>query len=158
MSEALFKAILRVSRKRKIVETKVICRRGERVLELHHRQSRDQLEVAEITGSYAVAEFQGRYSNQQIGKRNAHTSSLILAIDLPDPKSDRRRDRMKWQGGEQFLNKLLPLRLAFCCAGTGGTVGQFDESDNRQSDLNISRCTSNCGEHLPRVPPFAARQ
>ena len=29
------------------------------VLELHHRQAGDGLEVAQIAGSYAVAEFQG---------------------------------------------------------------------------------------------------
>ena len=38
-------------------------------LEPDHRQTGDHLEVAEIAGGYAVAEFQGRHPDQQIGER-----------------------------------------------------------------------------------------
>jgi len=49
---------------------------------------------------YAVAEFQGRHSDQQIGEWEAHAFSLVLAVDLPDAKSDRYRDRMDGQSRE----------------------------------------------------------
>lgn len=112
------------------------------------------MEGAEIAGGYAVVEFQGRYSDQQIGKRKAHTFGLVLAVDLTDAKSDRRCDWMNRQGRQQFLDKLLPLRFALCCVGTSCTVGQFDESYNRQSDLGVPCCVGDVGEHPPSVLPL----
>ena len=38
--------------------------------------------MAQIAGSYAVAEFYGSYSDQQIGKRNPHAFRLALTIGL----------------------------------------------------------------------------
>ena len=64
------------------------------VLELHHRQARNSLKVAEIASSNGIAEFQGRYSDQQIGKWKPNPFSLVLTINLADAKSDRHRDRM----------------------------------------------------------------
>jgi len=67
---------------------------------LHHRQAGDSLEVAEIASGYAVVEFQGRHSDQQISEWEAQTFSLVLAVDLPDAKSDRYRDWMDAQSRE----------------------------------------------------------
>ena len=46
--------------------------------------------MAEIARGYAVAEFQGRHPDQQIGERKTNTFRLVLAIDLSDTKSKRR--------------------------------------------------------------------
>jgi hypothetical protein len=51
-------------------------------LELHHREAGDSLEVPEIAGGYAVAEFQGRHSDQQISEWKANAFGLVLAIDI----------------------------------------------------------------------------
>jgi len=67
---------------------------------LHHRQAGDSLEVAEIASGYAVVEFQGRHSDQQISEWEAQAFSLVLAVDLPDTKSDRYRDWMDAQSRE----------------------------------------------------------
>jgi hypothetical protein len=47
--------------------------------------------VAEIAGGYAVAELQGRHSDQQIGKRKTKALCLVLAVDLPHTKSKTYR-------------------------------------------------------------------
>jgi hypothetical protein len=54
-----------------------------KVLELHHRQTGDQLEVAEIARGDAVAEFQSCHSDQQIGEWKAYAFGLIFTVDLP---------------------------------------------------------------------------
>ena len=99
---------------------------GTGQLELDHRQSGDHLEVAEIAGCYAVAEFQGRHPNQQIGERKTDAFRLVLAIDFTGTKSNRRADWMNGQGHEQFLDELVPLGSSVRCVGAGGTVGQLD--------------------------------
>ena len=66
-------------------------------LELHHREAWDSLEVPEIACGYAIAEFQGRHSDQQISERKANTFGLVLAIDMPRSKSDCNCDRMDGQ-------------------------------------------------------------
>ena len=76
---------------------------GTGQLELDHRQSGDHLEVAEIAGGNAVAEFQCRDADQKIGEWKAHSLGLILTVDLPDAKSDHHRDRMNGQGRKQFI-------------------------------------------------------
>ena len=38
--------------------------------------------MAEIAGGNAIAEFQGRYPDQQIGEWKAHSFGLILTVDL----------------------------------------------------------------------------
>ena len=63
-------------------------------LEPDHRQTGDHLEVAEIAGGYAVAEFQGRHPDQQIGERKTNAFCLVVAVDLSNTKSKRHRDRM----------------------------------------------------------------
>jgi hypothetical protein len=67
---------------------------------LHHRQAGNSLEVAEIASGYAVVEFQGRHSDQQISEWEAQAFSLVLAVDLPDAKSDRYRDWVDGQSRE----------------------------------------------------------
>jgi hypothetical protein len=47
---------------------------------LHDRQAGDHLEVAEIAGGDAVAEFQGRDADQKIGEWKAHAFGLILTV------------------------------------------------------------------------------
>lgn len=44
------------------------------------------------------------------------------------------------------MDKLLALRFALRCVGAGRTVGQFDESDNVQGNLNFSCCARDGGE------------
>jgi hypothetical protein len=63
-------------------------------LELHHREAWDSLEVSKIAGGYAVAEFQGRHSDQQISEWQTNAFGLVLAIDMPRSKSDWNCDRM----------------------------------------------------------------
>ena len=65
-------------------------------LKLDDRQTRDHLEVAEIAGGYAVAEFHGRHADQQIGERKTNAFRLVLTVDLSNTKSKRPRDRMSW--------------------------------------------------------------
>src|SRR5215831_7905011 len=60
----------------------------EQVLEPHHRKAGDFLEVAQIVGCDAVAQFQGCDSDQQIGKRKPHSFCLALTIDLSDTRSN----------------------------------------------------------------------
>ena len=79
-----------------------------------------------------VAEFQGRDADQKIGEWKAHTFGLILTVDLPDAKSDHHRDRMNGQGRKQFMDELPPLFLSLRCVGTGRTVGQFDQCDDKR--------------------------
>lgn len=86
--------------------------------------------MAEIAGGDAVAEFQGRDADQKVREWKAHAFGLILTVDLPNAKSDHRRDRMNWQGRKQFVDKLVPLFLSLRCVGTGRTVGQFDQCDD----------------------------
>jgi hypothetical protein len=74
-----------------------ICLKIGFSLELHHREAGDSLEVPEIAGGYAVAEFQGRHSDQQIRERKANTFGLVLAIDMSSSKSDCNCDRMGGQ-------------------------------------------------------------
>ena len=52
------------------------------------------MEVAKIAGGYAVAEFQGCHTDQQIGEWKAHSFRLTLAVDLPHAKSNWHGDRM----------------------------------------------------------------
>jgi hypothetical protein len=78
---------------------------------LHDRQAGNHLEVAEIAGGDAIAEFQCRDADQKIGEWKAHTFGLILTVDLPAAKSDHHRDRMNGQGRKQFMNEMLPLFL-----------------------------------------------
>jgi hypothetical protein len=124
------------------------------VLELHHIEAGNSLKVAEIAGGYAVVKCQGRYSDQQIGKWKSDAFSLALTIDLAYTKSNRHRDRMDGQGPEQFLNEVLAPRFALCCVGTGCTVGQFDQRDNGDSYVGISRCAGDRREHLPCILPL----
>jgi dGTP triphosphohydrolase len=49
---------------------------------LHDRQAGHSLEVAEIGRAYAVAEFECRYADEQIGKSDSHSLRLILTIDF----------------------------------------------------------------------------
>jgi len=81
--------------------------------------------VAKIAGGYAVAEFQGCHTDQQIGEWKAHSFCLILAVDLPHAKSDWHSDQMN---GQQFLDELVPLRLSLRCVGTCRAVGQLNQA------------------------------
>jgi hypothetical protein len=95
--------------------------------------------VAEIAGGHAITEFQGRDADQKIGEWKAHAFGLILTVDLPDAKRDHHRDRMNGQGRKQLMDELLPLFLSLRCVGTGRTVGQFDQCDDGDGDVGISR-------------------
>ena len=68
----------------------------------------------------------------KIGERQANAFGLVLAVDLSDAKRNRNRDRMDGQCRQQFLDELLPLHSSFCRIGTGGTMRQFYQSDNRE--------------------------
>jgi hypothetical protein len=62
---------------------------------------------------------------------------------------------MDGQGRQQFLDELLPLHSSFCRIRTGGTMRQFYQSDNRESDIGISSCAGDDREHLPRILPLS---
>src|ERR1700756_4426888 len=62
-------------------------------LEPHNGQAGDLLEVAKIGRSHGVAEFERRYAYQKIGKRNADSAGLILAVDLSGAQCDGHGDR-----------------------------------------------------------------
>ena len=47
--------------------------------------------MAEIARGYAVAEFQGCHTDQQIGERKTNAFRLVLAIDLSDTKGKKVR-------------------------------------------------------------------
>ena len=51
-------------------------------------------------------------------------------------------------------------RFALRCVCAGRTVGQLNESDDRQGDLSFSCSAGDGGEHLPRVLalPFGSDQ
>lgn len=93
------------------------------VLELHHRQSVNVPKVAEVAGSYGIAEFQSRYSNQQVGKWKPNSLSLVLTIDLADTKSDWHRDRVDGQCHEEFSDERQARRFTLCGVSTGCAVG-----------------------------------
>jgi hypothetical protein len=69
--------------------------------------------VAEIAGGYAVAELQGRHSDQPIGKRKTKALCLVLAVDLPHTKSKTYRYCMT---GRAVSNSWMNcLRLSCRC-------------------------------------------
>jgi len=80
--------------------------------------------------------------------------ALVLTIDLSGAKSERRSNGMDGQGNEQLLNELLALFSSFQRVGTRSTVGQFDQSNNRDRDVGISCLARDGSEHLPRVLPL----
>jgi hypothetical protein len=55
-------------------------------LELHDRKARHSLEVAEIGGAHTVAEFECGHADEQIGKSNLYSVSLVLAVDFSRAK------------------------------------------------------------------------
>jgi hypothetical protein len=55
------------------------------------------------------------------------------------------------------LDELLPLRFSCGCVSAGRAVGQFDQRDHGDGDVDISGGAGDGGEHLPCVlsPPLA---
>jgi len=58
---------------------------------------------------YAVAEFEGGDTDQQVGKRNSHSPDLIFTIELACAKCYGYGDRIHGHGGQEFLNESLPV-------------------------------------------------
>lgn len=57
--------------------------------ERDHRDTGNGLEVAHIAGGNAVAKFQRRDPDQQVGEWQSDALGRALTVDLPSPESDR---------------------------------------------------------------------
>src|ERR1035437_9776411 len=76
-----------------------------RRLKLDHVQAGDKLKVANVGGPYAGAQFQGADPDKKVRKRDAHTFRLALAVDLSGTESDRNRDWLDGDAGQEVVKE-----------------------------------------------------
>ena len=88
---------LRKSRKSKDPEKGIRPRDSFLHSERDHRDAGNSLEVAHIAGGHAVAKFQRRDPDQQVGERQSDAPGRALTVDLPSPESYGCRHRMHGQ-------------------------------------------------------------
>jgi len=101
-----------------------------RISELNDRQTRNAPEVASIDRQHGVAERKRRRTDEEIGKWNDDSASLLLCIQLARKPRNVRGQRKDRDGGKKLLDEGFTARSAF---GSIGTVDSMDE-------LNDTNC------------------
>jgi len=88
------------------------------------------VKVTNVVGRYTIIKLQRGHSNQEISERKPYSSGLIRSIDLSGTQSYCRRDRMNWQGRDQFLDELLTHVFSFQRICTCCSMRQFQQRKN----------------------------
>ena len=91
--------------------------------------------MPQIGGCHAIAEFESRNADKQIGKCQTNSLGRVLAVQSTGAKRHRNRDRMDGNGTLEFLQKLLPGCPAFRSVGSNSAVREFYESHHGDGDV-----------------------
>ena len=91
-----------------------------------------------IPSDHRVTEVQRGRSDQQMLKRNIHTTALLLAVDSSGEKRDLLVERIDWNVCEQFLNEGFAPGADLRCVGAVDSVGELDQCNGGKSGFLIA--------------------
>jgi len=86
--------------------------------------------VARIDRQHGVAERERRRTDEEIGKWNDDSATLLLRIQLAREPCHVRGQRKDRDGGKKLLDEGFTARPPFGCI-TVDSVDEFDDADRR---------------------------
>jgi hypothetical protein len=110
---------------------------------VNYTEAYNLFEVTEIRGTDAIPEFECGYGDQQVRERHSDSPRLIFSIEEARVESNRDRDRIDGHCRHDFLDEFFSPRFPFQTIRTSGAMRQFDEGDDRYSNLGLTDFTGN---------------
>jgi hypothetical protein len=102
-----------------------------------------------------VADFERGHADQKIGKRNADSLRLTLAVDPPGAQRRGNRYRMRRHHAHQFVQEALTLFGALGRIGAHDAMREFKQRDDGYSDVVVAGFGYDRFQELPRIPASA---